>query len=31
LYIMAKKITFELAFVVIHGTPGEDGKIASLF
>lgn len=26
-----KKITFELAFIVIHGTPGEDGKLQAYF
>jgi D-alanine-D-alanine ligase len=25
------KITFELAFIVIHGTPGEDGKLQAYF
>lgn len=27
----AKKITFDLAFIVIHGTPGEDGKLQAYF
>ena len=26
-----KKIFFELAFIVIHGTPGEDGKLQAYF
>ncbi len=27
LTINGKKITFDIAFIVIHGTPGEDGKL----
>jgi len=26
-----QKITFDLAFIVIHGTPGEDGKLQAYF
>lgn len=26
-----KKITFDVAFIVIHGTPGEDGKLQAYF
>ena len=29
--VNGKKIVFELAFIVIHGTPGEDGKLQAYF
>ncbi len=29
--IDGKKITFDCAFIVIHGTPGEDGKLQAYF
>jgi D-alanine-D-alanine ligase len=31
LTIEGKKITFDLAFIAIHGTPGENGKLQSYF
>ncbi len=31
LNVEGKKITFDLAFIVIHGTPGEDGKLQGYF
>lgn len=31
LTVNQRKITFDLAFIVIHGTPGEDGKLQGYF
>ena len=31
LTIKGKKITFDLAFIVVHGSPGEDGKLQGYF
>ncbi len=31
LFVNAQKITFDLVFIAIHGTPGEDGKLQGYF